>query len=67
MHRIPIGESFDTRQPFFISPADRAKHMAVFGKSGVGKTNRFREEAIAPLLNKVNKFVTSPLLRACSR
>jgi hypothetical protein len=25
---------------------------------------RFREEAIAPLLNKINKFVTSPLLRA---
>lgn len=27
-------------------------------------TERFREEAIAPLLNKVNKFITNPILRA---
>ena len=42
MHRIPIGESFDTRKPFFIAQADRAKHMAIFGKSGVGKTTLLR-------------------------
>lgn len=35
-----------------------------FFKTYEGWNNRFREEAIAPLLNKVSKFVTNPLLRA---
>jgi len=42
MHPLPIGELEIDRKPFALSPEARQKHIAIFGKSGVGKTTLMR-------------------------
>lgn len=42
---LPIGSSALTNRTFSIGPEDRRKHMALFGKSGVGKTTLLRNMA----------------------
>jgi len=38
MNPLPIGEEEFKRYTVTILPEDGRKHMAIFGKSGVGKT-----------------------------
>lgn len=45
MHPLPIGKTddpFNTGNISSIPPAARRKHIAVFGKSGVGKSTLLR-------------------------
>ena len=42
MESVPIGTREATGQVFRILAEDRRKHMAIFGKSGVGKTTLLR-------------------------
>lgn len=45
MHPLPIGKTddpFDSGRVLTIHPDTRRKHMAIFGKSGVGKSTLLR-------------------------
>src|SRR5262245_47354690 len=44
-----IGEKARDKSTVAISEADRRKHMAIFGKSGVGKTTLIRNMVVADL------------------
>src|ERR1700760_3995816 len=42
MQPFPVGEVDTTASPYLISPEARKRHLAIFGKSGVGKTTLLR-------------------------
>jgi len=42
MYPLPVGELEIDRKTFLLSPEARQKHIAIFGKSGVGKTTLMR-------------------------
>lgn len=46
MQPLPIGKAEITKEIITILPEDRRRHMAIFGKSGVGKTNLLRNAIV---------------------
>jgi len=60
MHAVPIGRSAINDATITLHAEDRAKHMAVLGKSGVGKTTLMRNMIVADLYAGAGLTVIDP-------
>lgn len=60
MQPLPIGETDIYNTLFTILPEDRRKHMAIFGKSGVGKTTMMRNMIVWDLHGGLGVTVLDP-------
>jgi hypothetical protein len=60
MQHLPIGTLYTDESPYLVTPEARKRHMAIFGKSGVGKTTLMRNMILCDIAGGLGVTVIDP-------